>query len=115
MLASQHAVKESEHPMTLDKTTLDKTTLGKPQTDIETFLDVACHRSERETIVNFVKAYQASNPKNVSPAAALAVYVINDLFSESSSDEANVNRVTTNLEAAADDLLTMSKMLKGLV
>jgi len=90
-------------------------TLTKPQTDIGTFMDVACHPSERETLVDFVNNYQAANSKHVSPAAALALYLIQDLYSHSSSDEANANRITMNLEAAADDLLTMSKIIKGLV
>lgn len=78
-------------------------------------MDVVCHPSERKTLVDFVKTYQAANHTSVSPAAALAIYVIQDLYSNSSSDEANINRITMNLEAAADDLLTMSKMVKGLV
>lgn len=90
-------------------------TLTKPEMTVDKFMDVACHASERETILEFARTYQAANRKNVPVAAALAVYLIQDLFSETSSDEANINRITTNLEAEADDLLTMSKMIKGLI
>jgi hypothetical protein len=36
------------------------------------------------------------------------------LYSEHSSNEANINRITTNLEAAADDLIMMSKLIRSL-
>lgn len=47
--------------------------------------------------------------------ALIALYSVQDLYDQGSSDKANVRRITTNLEAAADELLAMSKLIKGLV
>lgn len=55
-----------------------------------------------------------SQAKGINLSAALALYLIDDLYDDNSTDEANLNRVTTNLEAAAEDLLTMSRLMKNL-
>jgi hypothetical protein len=47
-------------------------------------------------------------------SSLLATYLITDLYSKQSSNEANINRITTNLEAAADDLLMISKLIRSL-
>jgi hypothetical protein len=47
-------------------------------------------------------------------SSLIASYLICDLYSEHSSNEANINRITTNLEAAADDLIMMSKLIRSL-
>jgi hypothetical protein len=44
-----------------------------------------------------------------------AVYLVQSLFSEHSSDQSNINRITVNLEAAAADLLALSQSLKQLL
>jgi hypothetical protein len=43
-----------------------------------------------------------------------AVYLIQNLFSDESSNQANINRITLNLEAAAADLLSFSRQIRGL-
>jgi hypothetical protein len=44
-----------------------------------------------------------------------AVYIVQNLFSEQSSNHANINRITLNLEAAAADLISFSKLIRDLV
>lgn len=45
-------------------------------------------------------------------ANEFALHLIVDLYSEDSSLEANINRITTNLEAAADELNHLSKLIR---
>ncbi|MGL4610760.1 MAG: hypothetical protein ACRCYY_13950 [Trueperaceae bacterium] len=56
------------------------------------------------------KATEACAPVS----SLLASYLVTDLYSEQSSDEANINRITTNLEAAAEDLIMISKLIRAL-
>jgi hypothetical protein len=52
--------------------------------------------------------------QSTRPAALVALQQIYLLFSEDSSNTANINRITTNLEAIADDILSVSKNIKRL-
>lgn len=45
----------------------------------------------------------------------IAVYLVHDLYHSGSSDSANVRRITTNIENTADTLLSISKLIQGLV
>ncbi len=42
----------------------------------------------------------------------LASHIVTDLYNEFSSEDANINRITTNLEAVANDLLMIADRIR---
>lgn len=80
---------------------------------IEKFLAVVSHCSEMDKVLETIHHLRASKNYKCPAANVFALHLIVDLYSEDSSRAANVNRITTNLEAAADTLAHFSKLLKG--
>lgn len=87
-------------------------TIAKSRLSKQELCDTICRGTKQEELAGFLES--RSTHGTLKPAA-LALSVVQDLYSENSSDEANINRITTNLEALADDLLGMSRQLKTLV
>ena len=86
--------------------------LSKAKAPLTSYLNAACHSSEN--VVNFLEHFMTIKPKSCSASSALAMHIIYDLYSETSADEANINRITTNLEAAADDILAIAKLIRSI-
>jgi hypothetical protein len=84
------------------------------QPDIETFLGVVSHCKERREVIEAIKVLRHTKDYKCPSSAVLALHLIVDLYGEDSSLQANINRITTNLEAAADELNYLSKQMKTL-
>jgi hypothetical protein len=52
---------------------------------------------------------------NLKFSSLHAVFIVQSLYSPTSSDKANIDRITINLEAAAADLVAISRQLQGLL
>lgn len=59
-----------------------------------------------------LKALEQTSPKCTS---LHAVYLVQSLYSESSSDKANIDRITLNLEVAAADLISLCHQMRALL
>ena len=80
----------------------------------EDFSKLIFHCPDKEQAQSIVKELKQADMRSCPPSSILALYIIQDLFSETSTDEANINRITTNLEAMAEDLYTTSRFVKSL-
>jgi hypothetical protein len=81
---------------------------------VENFVAVVSHCSERDKVLETIQQLRTTKDYKCPAVSVFALHVILDLYSEDSSLEANINRVTTNLEAAANELLYVSKRIKAL-
>jgi hypothetical protein len=82
--------------------------------DIEKFVAVVSHCSERDKVLETIQTLRTTKDYKCPTVSVFALHLIFDLYSEGSSRQANVNRITTNLEAAADELSHFSKLIKAL-
>jgi hypothetical protein len=80
---------------------------------LESFLNIVQQAKESLEVLEQLEIAKGSD-KCPPVSSLLASYLISDLYSEKSSNEANINRITTNLEATADDLLMISKLIRSL-
>ena len=85
-----------------------------PEQGIKKFLGTIVGCADRDEVARQVKTLRSSGDYRCPAPSVLATHLVLDLYSEGSSDEANVNRITTNLEAAADELLQISKLIRRL-
>jgi hypothetical protein len=90
-------------------------TLEKNHLRREKFIEVVQQAEASLEVLEHLEAAKAQTDKCPPISSLLASYLIADLYSEQSSNEANINRITTNLEAAADDLMMISKLIRSLV
>jgi hypothetical protein len=79
----------------------------------EALISMVHHAQESLSVLETLES-MAPASKCPSPVSLLVTHVICDLYDSHSSDEANINRITTNLEAVANDLLLMSKLFRNL-
>jgi hypothetical protein len=86
----------------------------KNQLNIEAFIGVVQQAKESLEVLEHLDLAQSETEKCPPVASLIASYLISDLYSNQSSNEANINRITTNLEAAADDLMMISKLIRSL-
>jgi hypothetical protein len=84
------------------------------QPGIETFLGVVSHCKERQKVIEAIKGLRHTRDYKCPSPSVFALHLIVDLYSEDSSLQANIARITTNLEAAADELLHLSQRIKAL-
>lgn len=89
--------------------TIDKNHLSR-----EKFIEVIQQAEASLELLEYLEVAKAKTNKCPPVSSLLASYLIADLYSEQSSNEANINRITTNLEAAADDLMMISKLIRSL-
>jgi hypothetical protein len=80
---------------------------------LESFLNIVQQAKESLEVLEHLEIAKGSD-KCPPVSSLLASYLISDLYSEQSNNEANINRITTNLEATADDLLMISKLIRSL-
>lgn len=80
----------------------------------EKFIEVVHQAEASLELLEYLEVAKAETNKCPPVSSLLASYLIADLYSEQSSNEANINRITTNLEAAADDLMMISKLIRSL-
>ena len=81
---------------------------------IEKFLEAIVGCADRDEVARQVKTLRGSSDYRCPVPSVLATHLVFDLYSEVSSDQANINRITTNLDAAADELLQISKLIRRL-
>jgi hypothetical protein len=86
----------------------------KTHINLDTYIHVVQQAKESLELLALLEEAKGETDKCPPVSSLLASYLITDLYSEQSTDEANINRITTNLEAAADDLLMMSKLIRSL-
>lgn len=79
---------------------------------INKFLGVVSHCSERDKVLEAIQHLRHTKDYKCPSPSVFALHLMLDLYGEDSSLEANIVRMTTNLEAAAYDLLHLSKRLK---
>jgi hypothetical protein len=89
----------------------DKGMQTMPQS-IETFLGVVSKCAERSQVIESIKQLRYTKDYKCPSVSVFALHLILDLYGEDSSREANINRITTNLEAAAGDLAHLSMRLR---
>jgi hypothetical protein len=85
-----------------------------PTLSFDHFSNIIHHAKESLEILDALENVKANTSKCPPLSSVLATYILNDLYSDTSSDEANINRITTNLEAAANDILFMSTLIRNL-
>lgn len=81
---------------------------------LKDFVSAVYHHSDSSDLVDIMQKLKEAEAKNVSTSSVIALYFINDLYSADSSDYANINRITTNLESFAEDLYTTSRFIRAL-
>jgi hypothetical protein len=86
----------------------------KTHINLDTYIQIVQQAKESLELLALLEEAKGETDKCPPASSLLASYLITDLYSEQSTDEANINRITTNLEAAADDLLMMSKLIRSL-
>jgi hypothetical protein len=82
------------------------------RTDLEKFIAIVSHCSERDKVLEAIRYLRRTKDYKCPTASVFALHLILELYSEDSSGEANMNRITTNLEAAADELNHLSKVIR---
>jgi hypothetical protein len=80
----------------------------------EAFTEVIQQAEASLELLEYLEVAKGQTDKCPPISSLLASYLITDLYSQQSSNEANINRITTNLEAAADDLMMISKLIRSL-
>lgn len=84
----------------------------KLATGIEKFIALVSHCSECDKVLEKLQQLRTTKTYSCLSAKVYALHLMLDLYSEDSGPQANVNRITTNLEAAAYDLLNLSRRIK---
>jgi hypothetical protein len=79
---------------------------------IEKFLAVVTHCPDHAKVLESLQLLQRTEHYHCPTVSVFALHLILDLYSEASSLEANVNRITLNLEVAADELNYFSQCIK---
>jgi hypothetical protein len=90
------------------------TATSKHHLNMESFIKVVQQAKESLELLSTLEVAKGNHDKCPPASSLIAAYLINDLYSPHSSNEANINRITTNLEAAADDLVMISKLIRSL-
>jgi hypothetical protein len=88
--------------------------MPKTSQSLEAFLRVVSHCTEQDKVQGLIKHLRRTSDYKCPTASVFALHIILDLYDQDSSREANVRRITTNLEAAADELLHLSKRINQL-
>ena len=81
---------------------------------IDKFLRVVSHCTERDKVLEAIQQLRHTKDYKCPTVSVFALHLIVDLYGEDSSREANINRITTNLEAAAAELNHLSQRIKAL-
>jgi hypothetical protein len=81
---------------------------------IEKFLAVVTHRPDHAKVLESLQLLQRTEHYHCPTVSVFALHLILDLYDEDSSLQSNINRMTTNLEVAADELIYFSKLIKNL-
>jgi hypothetical protein len=89
-------------------------TQTSPSLSFDHFVSIIHHANESLELLATLEKAKTSDYKCPPPSSVLVTQILSDLYNEASSDEANINRITTNLEAAANDILMMSKLIRNL-
>jgi hypothetical protein len=79
------------------------------QLKLTDFTTLIMRRTENERLLNMM----LQSPR-IHPASLVALHQIHTLYSEDSSSNANINRITTNLDAVATDILSLSHRINKL-
>lgn len=88
--------------------------LEKNHLSREKFIEIVQQAKASLELLEYLEVAKAETNKCPPISSLMASYLITDLYSGQSSNEANINRITTNLEAAADDLMMISKLIRSL-
>jgi hypothetical protein len=78
------------------------------------YLELIFRCTERDQAVQALELLRLQPEYKCPAASVLALHLMLDLYSETSSDQANVMRISSNLETAAEELLALSKLVKTL-
>jgi hypothetical protein len=84
---------------------------SQPSVSLETLLGLVYHWQESIKVLEQLEKGRTSE-KCPPSTSVLATYIMTDLYNEFSSDDANINRITTNLEATANDLLMLAERIR---
>lgn len=82
--------------------------------ELNDFLNAVYHCPDRDCLSELLKGLKHADKQNCPPSSLVAIYLIQDLYNVESEDKANINRIITNLESAAEDLYTTSRMIRFL-
>jgi hypothetical protein len=85
-----------------------------PSLSFEKLIHFVHHAQESLSFLESLEAVAGDVSKCPPATSVLATQIIRDLYNEFSPDEANINRITTNLEAAANDILMISDLIRKL-
>lgn len=84
------------------------------QQSIASFLGVVSKCVDRTQVIESIQQVRHTKDYKCPTISVFALHVILDLYSEDSSREANIARMTVSLEAAAQELLLFSERLTGI-
>jgi hypothetical protein len=82
--------------------------------EIEMFLGIVSKCADRTQVIESIRQLRTTKEYECPPMSVFALHVILDLYDEDSSLQANINRMTVSLEAAAHELLHISKCIRVL-
>ncbi len=85
-----------------------------PSITFEKLIHFVHHSQESLSFLETLESVAGDASKCPPGTSVLATQIIRDLYNELSPDEANINRITTNLDAAANDLLMISELIRNL-
>lgn len=88
--------------------------MRRTQSGVEMFLQAVSRGAEQGRLDNIQRLRQHKGYECLT-ALELAVHLILELHDEASSIQANVARICSNLEMEADQLMHLSKRIRGLV
>lgn len=79
----------------------------------DTLLRLIPQSKDAQALLAHLRSLYPDN-KHLPATSLLAAYIIHDLYNQVSSDEANINRIVTNLQLAAEDLRMLSERIRNL-
>lgn len=91
---------------------MDMDVTVKPK--VKKLLHAVSRCPEPELVAQSIEAFKLNDAYKCPAPSVLAIHMILDLYSDSSDEKANIDRIALNLETAADDLLHMSRLLRTL-
>jgi hypothetical protein len=81
---------------------------------LQSYLSAVSRHQEARAFVEKLEVLLVSRGHRPPSTALFALMVIQDLYDPNSSDEANIRRITTTLEACSDELLFVTQRIRGL-
>jgi len=80
----------------------------------ESISEAVSYRFNDDCLKHLLKTLKETRFPNRLISTVTALYLIENLYGKDSTDDANLRRITTNIEVLADELYAASSLLKKL-